>query len=641
MRKIIYYYALLTCGALLCVALPASVFAQTNAAGVYITPPTAIYPIGEPFTVAVRVDTAGTEVGTVDMTVAYEPDDLTFSSFSSEGSVFSRILVDDTRIPGKVDVSGFIERDRPAYVGDDGLVVQLTFLPKRNVATQVRFSEASATPPLTLTASVGDLTNVLSSLAAATYTLVPKEVVPPQQVVAQAVGAVEGGATRDGEFSYVPEAVEGWHATTTLKARFGLPQSATAMRTGVSTTSDAAPDEFYAVPVSSVTLDDLSEGKQYFLRQYQVGGAWNDVIAEPLNVDTTPPEITISEKAPDGTPLSGSVFIEAIDSHAGVKAYQVGVDGGELVEWERPESGIYRATDLRPGEHVITVAALDVAGNVRQQDHTLLVRSIEAPVLTQVPERVLTGDTITIRGETYPNARVTVFVSYNEADPQEYVVESTDAGTFSATISEGAKKGKYTMWFKVVDEDGAESPLSIKRSIEVAQPYIVLFGGVALTYLSVIVPLVALICILVLIIWLSLTYVRSYRRRVRRETNEAFSVVRHEFEELRDDLRKQIGVLERANQSRQLTREEMRIFNDLSKRLDVIEARIAQEVDDIEEVEEEGHVSQQVSHQTIKTYEPTTTPERQKVRFVKKQADGQQLVEPTKHGHSVRISRAG
>ena len=41
-------------------------------------------------------------------------------------------------------------------------------------------------------------------------------------------------------------------------------------------------------------------------------------------------------------------------------------------------------------------------------------------------------------------------------------------------------------------------------------------------------------------------------------------------------------MLEKANLSRELTREEMRIFTDLSKRLDKMERHITQEIEDIE-----------------------------------------------------------
>jgi hypothetical protein len=201
---------------------------------------------------------------------------------------------------------------------------------------------------------------------------------------------------------------------------------------------------------------------------------------------------------------------------------------------------------------------------------------------------VLTGDTVSVRGMTYPNSDVTVFISHNDGEAKEKKVKSDDSGAFVVTIAEKAKAGKYTLWFTVTNSNGATSPPSIKRSIEVKQPFIMLFGSVAVTYMSVIVPLVALIFLLGLVLWLVYTWIKTYRKRVKLETGEAYAATQKEFEALRKELKKQIGVLEKANQSRKLTREEMRIFTDLSKRLDKIERHIKQEIDDIEDVEDEN-----------------------------------------------------
>jgi len=244
---------------------------------------------------------------------------------------------------------------------------------------------------------------------------------------------------------------------------------------------------------------------------------------------------------------------------------------------------------LTPGEHVLTVTAFDNAGNSTSTDTIFLVRSLEPPILdtSSIPDRVLTGDTVTVRGTSYPNAEITVYVSINDGEASEKQVRSDESGNFVATITEGARSGKYTLWFSVMDDRGAVSPNSIKRSIEVSQPYIMLFGSIAVTYLSVIVPLVALILLLGLVLWLGFTWIRGYRNRVRRETNEAYQATREEFDRLRAELIEQIGMLEKANQSRELTKEEMRIFTELSKRLDKMERHIVQEIEDVEMIEEE------------------------------------------------------
>jgi len=603
--------------------------AEVYAAGptLYFDPPTAIVPIGEPLTVEVRIDAAGEEIGSADATIAYNPEDLSFQSLQVEGSVFSRTLVDDSTNPGRLDLSAFVERNKPAFAGEDGLVARLTFMPKRNAATQLRFAQASAHAPLPLTASVADIGNVLTDLLSATYTLVPRESVPAPLVAAQAVGATAS----EGAVAFDPPLHEsGWLRATTAKATWTLPGGTTAMRVGVATSASAEPEKLYPVPVSSATVDFTHDGEQYLVRQFAFGeGSWGDVRATPLKIDTTAPALSIERVTLDDGRAAMAYQIDGTDAGSGVASYMLGVDGDELAEWNRPEDGVWVPQDLRPGEHVLTVVAEDVVGNSTTTDYLFTLNMIEAPILTKIDERVLTGDTITVSGTTHPNGQVTVFISHDEGEAREVMVPSDSDGTFTAIVTDGAKAGTYTVWFSVVDEFGAESPSSIKRSVLVTQPSIMLFGSVAVSYLSIIVPLFALILLLGLVLWLAFVYVKSYRRRVRRETREAFAVARTEFEQLRAELIKQIGMLERANQSRELTREEMRIFTDLSKRLDYIERHIAEEIDDIERVDEPVQGHGRVTHTTLTKYQtPTGEPQRPAPTD-----------KPMRRGRSVRVSQ--
>jgi hypothetical protein len=334
--------------------------------------------------------------------------------------------------------------------------------------------------------------------------------------------------------------------------------------------------------VSSVNLQSVPEGKNFFILQFQYGGEWGDMIRFPLNVDLSPPSaIVIREKERTSATDKNAFVVEATDDLSGVARFEMSVDGGEAVPWDG--QGSFTPEVPGPGEHVLTVKAFDKVGNQTSKDQLFLVRSLDAPVLTYVPERVLTGDSVIVRGTTYPNASVNAFTSFNDGEAKEETVTSDGSGAFEAQVTGGARAGTYTVWFQVTDASGAMSPLSIKRSFTVSQPYIMLWGGAAVTYLSVIVPLFALIILLGLVLWLGYSFLRGYRKRVRRETTEAYEVVNEEFTLLRDDLRRQIGMLEKANQSRELTREEMKIFKELSRRLDYIERHIEQEIEDISE----------------------------------------------------------
>lgn len=560
----------------------APLYARAESASLSIVPETGVYPLGEPFTIELRVDTDGAPIGTADATIAYDPEDMAYVSFSDEGSVFSTILVDSKRVPGEIDISGFIERGKEPYRGADGLFIRITFMPLRNVATQVRFSKGGATAPFSLGASVGSLTNILSQLDAASYSFVPRERLPANVPTAF--------AQEEFEITPLPLPENSWFSTTTVTLSWTVPENATAMRTGVSETADGIPEDTRDTLSSSITLSDLVEGTQYFLLQFMQGGAWGTVIRYPLEVDVSDPSyITLQEsKRSDPSDPRVAFVVDSSDAFSGISHFIMSIDGEEKDTWTPNEEGIYIPEGLTPGEHVLTATAVDKAGNSTTTEAVFLVRSIESPTLNNesIPDRVLVGDTITLRGTTYPNAEVTTYISLNEGEATEKMVTSNADGAFVVTITEGARAGKYTVWFTVTDERGAVSPNSIRRSIDVSQPYIMLFGSIAVTYLSVIVPLVGLIVLLSLILWLVYTWIRGYRGRVRRETKEAFHSAQDEFDSLRQELTKQIGMLEKANQSRELTREEMRIFTDLSKRLDKIERHITQEIEDIEDVEE-------------------------------------------------------
>lgn len=563
------------------VSMPASAFAQN--ASLSITPPTGVYPIGEPFTIEVRISTEGSVIGTADATIAYDPEHVTYVSMSGDGSVFTRVSEDASSSYGRVSISGLIQHGQPGFNGTNGLIAKLTFLPIKNVATQFHFANGSATAPLQLGASVASLSNVISTLQVASYTFIPKETV--------AAGVPFAYAQSDFEITPLPVPEKEWFGTTTIQLSWTVPSGATEMRTLVSESKDATPTKEYTSPQTSVTLTDVKEGVSYFLLQFKNNGEWGSVIQYPLQVDISSPSYVLikeAERVDDSDPRVGFV-IESSDAFSGVESYEMSIDGDISEVWEKPDNGIYRPEGLTPGEHVLTASAFDRAGNSTSTDYLFLVKSLESPILNNesVPSRVLTGDTITIKGTSYPDASVTVFISHNEGEATEKVVTTDEKGEFTATITEAAKAGKYTLWFSVVDKRGALSPNSVKRSIEVTQPSIILFGTTAVTYLSIIVPLIGLILLLALVLWLGYTWMRGYRSRVRNETGEAYTVAKDEFKSLKKELILQIGMLEKANQSRELTREEMRIFNDLSKRLDDMERHITEEIEDIETVDYE------------------------------------------------------
>lgn len=111
---------------------------------------------------------------------------------------------------------------------------------------------------------------------------------------------------------------------------------------------------------------------------------------------------------------------------------------------------------------------------------------------------------------------------------------------------------------------------------------------------------------------------------MRRETIDAERVVHREFDLLRTDLVRQLGYLEQARQYRELTREEMRLLKELGERLNMVEDRIAAEIEDIENVAE---------HERRFPDEAVTTP------VVKPQGVQRKIPVEGVTGHTVNLSR--
>lgn len=570
----------------LLIALSLAIGTQTSYAAdasLVFAPATGVYPIGATFDVTVRVNSPDEPVGTADATVAYNPDDLEFMSFSTEGSIFSSIITaPDERRPGELKISGMMARNREPFIGNDGLFVTLTFRALRNRSTEVRFVQGGASAPLV--AGVGAVaSNFLSTLGAATYTLVPKEVVPAQQATAIAFAEEVPGF----EITPVPVPADEWFATTSVKLTWTLPEGIEAMRTGEGDSPTVEATKRYEVPVSSVTLNTLKEGVQYFALQLLYGDEWGPVVRFPIKVDLTEPAtLLVREKdRSDAADPRVTLAIDAQDALSGIGAIDYKVDEGEAMRVTL-EGGLFEPEGLTAGEHTLTFIAYDRAGNSTSTSLTLKVATLEPPSVTEVPKDVMVGNPIVLKGSTFPDATVQVHVSYNDGEAQMREVKSDLLGGFTVTATDAARAGAYTIWFTVKDARGAMSEPSFKYTVKANQPVILLFGSLALSYLSVIVPLVVLLLALIFGLVFIVNWWRRYRVSVRRETIDAERVVHREFDLLRKDLVRQLGYLEQARQYRELTREEMRLLKELGERLDLIEERIAAEIEDIEHVPE-------------------------------------------------------
>jgi ABC-type multidrug transport system fused ATPase/permease subunit len=177
-----------------------------------------------------------------------------------------------------------------------------------------------------------------------------------------------------------------------------------------------------------------------------------------------------------------------------------------------------------------------------------------------------------------------MYLKRGSEPPQTYSVESDSEGAFTFIPNEQPSEGVYQLWAEVTDARGAQSAPSRTVTIAVKPPVLFEIGNVAVTALSVFVPLIALLIVLGMLIGFIWHRVRRFRRRVRREAGEASEALHDAFDHLRKRVRRTIKTFEDTERSRELTKEERATLSQLRSTLDEAERTVAEEIEDIEDV---------------------------------------------------------
>lgn len=209
-------------------------------------------------------------------------------------------------------------------------------------------------------------------------------------------------------------------------------------------------------------------------------------------------------------------------------------------------------------------------------------KPLSVPIITDWPKQLEESSILTIKGLGLPNGKVLVSIQKGVEDPVIEEVFAGADGRFSFTYSKRTISGFYRLWAKNVTPEGVVSGSSETLTIEVIKPLFFRIGTLALNFASIIVTLLALLLLVVLALLWSWFQVKKWRDDQRKEIREAEEALHKAIDMLKEDIRDQVKLLERARSVRELTDEEERIVEQLSRDLDVAEKFVRKEIEDIE-----------------------------------------------------------
>ncbi|MDP2704451.1 MAG: hypothetical protein Q8P01_04525 [bacterium] len=545
-----------------------------DAATLYFSPSSGNFSVGNILNASVLVNTQGQAINNSSAVINFPAGLLEIVSVSKSGSIFS-LWVEE---PAFSNSAGTISFDgglsTPGFNGTAGKIVNIVFRIRNAGTASLVFSSAA------VRANDGYGTDILQTKAQAQFNLISEErpIAPPPTALGTPQAPSISSPTH-------PDSNK-WYAEDTATFTWPVSADVTATRLLVGKIPTATPIVLYTPPVSQKTIENLEDGEWYFHAQLRNSSGWGNTTHFRFQIDTEKPaRFDIAEvKRDDPTNPRVTFAFNASDEISGIDHYEVQIDSGSAEIWQDDGSRTYEAPVLTPGKHVLIAKAIDKAGNSLTNSVEFTIEALEPPTITEYPKELQSGEILKVKGDTYPNSKVVLWLQREKEDAQSYDIESDRDGSFVFIAGERPQDGAYQLWAEVVDKRGARSGPSDKLTIVVERPAILEVATRAVTFLAVIIPLIALIILLLILVWYLWHKFTTMRNRLRKEVREAERALHKAFDLLKEAIREQIKMLEKAKTKRQLSEEEEKIISQLKKDLDDAEKFVKKEIEDIEKV---------------------------------------------------------
>lgn len=557
-------------------------FSVCEAAVLKLSPSTGVYTVNQTFTVQVRIDTGGSPINAAEGTLKFDPQKLSVVSIA-KGSIFNLWTADPSfsNTAGTITFGG---GSPSGYTGSAGTILSAVFRTKTAGKTNVSFVSGS------VLAADGRGTNVLSSMGSAAFTLLASEAVAEPEIVEYVAPANTPAAPIIQSSSHQDESL--WYAKKEVALFWDVPVDATGVRTLLDSSPGSIPTKVYESPIDSITIPDLDEGVSYFHLQFRNANGWGRVSHFRIGVDTEKPisfDINLLPDADLSNPEQ-TLHFDVRDKTSGVERYMIKIDEDEPYEYiDQTGSSTAALPALDPGHHSLIVEAFDRAGNSIISTYAFTILAFDKPVFTDYPEQISSDVIPVIKGQTKKNSQVMVTISSVNGNgsyiaPATFEVSSNESGEFIFIPDNKLSNGVYELAAIAIDASGSKSEQSDSIRIAVQDPGYVRIGSFLINFLSVLIPLVALILLLVFAVLFFIRKLRLIKTEVTRETQEALIVLEREFNELKGVLNKEKGDLEKSRRTKKLTRAESKLVHAVLDAMEVSKKRVKSEIEDVDDV---------------------------------------------------------
>ncbi|MBP9866875.1 MAG: hypothetical protein KBC41_02245 [Candidatus Pacebacteria bacterium] len=542
---------------------------------------------GSTVTITVFVNTDNTVINGADGNILFSPDILEVTYISRNNSIFPMWVEEPSysNTTGVITFNGGIPN--PGYSGSNGKVLTFMLRSKKEGQASISFSSSN------VRANDGLGTNILNGQQSLDITVSPSQVTPPKEPVntvkEKSVNIETIPASTVKDVPSTPVIISEtypnhslWYKETGGIFTWSLEKGVTDARLSVTKSSTGKTSVVYSPAVSSKEIKDLTDGVWYFNAQLANDAGWSETAHYSVHVDTKKPEYCTVSKVDvidDAAGTKVNLKIEAKDDVSGIDYYEISIDNNKAIIWNGSDNAIYTTPLLSTGSHTVFVKAIDKAGNACDSKTEFAIESkIVPPVIEKYQDKVMSGDTVTIEGKTYPNSKVEMIIEKEDGTTRTDLVTSNNEGMFSYVTNATLEKGTYKMFTRVIDDKGVRSMLSDVMRIEVI-PEPSTSDHDSTTIIVIVLSLALTISIIVICITVYKLY--KIKAIIRKETLLAEGKFHRAFTVLRDEIVNQLRVFEKVKSKRDLTKEEIKIIKTLRLELTKAEELLNEEIEKI------------------------------------------------------------
>jgi len=529
---------------------------STKAAGasLYLSPSSGTRYVGGSFYVTVRLNTGGVAINAVEGTISFN-NKLEVISLSKSGSFINLWVPPELTFSNSSRTIRFAGGTTSPFNGS-GTVFTISFRAK-----SIGVGTASVTSGKVLTYGASPV-NILTSRGRGSYTISSVSLLPSAPRITCPTHPDQNK----------------WYKNNSPKFTWKLYSGVSGVSFSFNRQATSYPDSTSEGLLTSNSYKDINDGIRYFHLRFYTRGDWGYTSHYRVQIDTRPPEqfkITVDNKGSPTNPQPTLLF-KTTDTPSGIDFYSIKIGKKQEKKVKKPS---YQSPLLLPGKYTITVKAVDKAGNYTIETTKMTIESIESPVITDYPKILYLGDPFWLKGESFSNATIHIFIQKEGGEEVFQIkVKSDKKGHFSYDHDRLLEKGRYKIWAVAEDARGARSNPSEKLPVNVGPCAFLKIGPITISYMWAVIFLLLLIAILALLIWRGWEEYKKKRRRLRKEVTETEKALHKASDIFKGKIEKEIEMLDLKPG---LSVEEMKIRDDLKKALNSSERLIDKEIKDI------------------------------------------------------------